>query len=98
METQQRESRRLLDAARETKERKEQQRVTVERQLGDLKYKDGQIRKELERHREILAAGQRQLATARNESNQADIDLRNFDMYVLLIVKGRCYHQYYCAV
>ena len=87
LEEQQRESHKLLQAARETKQRKEGQRATLERQLGDLKYKDGQIRIELKRHREILAAGQRQLSTARSEADKAGIDLRNFDEYVLVKVR-----------
>ena len=82
LEEQQRESHRNLQAARETKERKEAQRASLEQQLGDLKYKDGQVRTELKRVREILAVGQRKLSSARSDADKAGIDIRNFDEYV----------------
>ena len=82
LEEQQRESHRKLQAARDTKQRKEAQRTTLENQLGDLKYRDGQVRAELERIREMLSVGQRKLQSVRSDTDKKGTDLREFDQYV----------------
>lgn len=79
LEEQQKESQRSLQAARETKKKKEAQLVKLEHFLGDLKYKDGQIRTELNRARESLALGQRQLSSVKNNAENAADFLRNFN-------------------
>lgn len=79
LEEQQKESQRNLQAARETKTKKEAQLVKLEHFLGDLKYKDGKIRIELNRARESLALGQRQLSSVKNNADNAADFLRYFN-------------------
>jgi hypothetical protein len=78
LEEQQRESHSKLQAARKTKQCLESQRTALEQKTGDLKYRDGQKRAELERIRHMLSLGQRQLATARREADRADENMEDF--------------------
>lgn len=78
LEKQQQESQAKLTAARETKQKKEAQLVDLEHSLGDLKYKDGQIRTELDRARKSLALGQREMSSVRSDTESARSALSNF--------------------
>ena len=82
LEEQQRESHRKLQAARETKLRRESQRASVEQHLGDLKYNNGQTRAELERIHEMLSVGQRKMLSVRRDGDSAGSALRDFNEYV----------------
>ena len=82
LEEQQRESHRKLQTARETKQRMEMQRASLEHELGDLKYRDGQVRAELAQIRQMLSTGQRKLYSVRSDADKAGFNLRDFDQYV----------------
>ena len=79
LEQQQREAQRKLASARLSKEHRLQQQTSLENQLEDLKYSNGEQRAQLLQARELLSSGTRGLGSRRLESERAGNDLRAFD-------------------
>lgn len=79
LEEQQNESRRRLEAAQATKQRRVDQQTELESKLDQLKYHNGQKRAELQNFHALLSEGQKSLQTARVSSEKAGGDLRDFD-------------------
>jgi hypothetical protein len=80
---QQQESQRLLDNAKNFKERRVHQHAELESKLEHIKYKVGQERAELQRRHHLLSSGQRALSLARLSGDRTGDDLRALDRYVL---------------
>lgn len=79
LEQQQREAQRKLASARLTKEHRLQQQASLENQLEDLTYSNGEQRAQLLQARELLSSGTRELGSRRLEAERAGDDLRAFD-------------------
>eukprot|EP00980_Cylindrotheca_fusiformis_P013606 scaffold3502_cov111-Cylindrotheca_fusiformis.AAC.1 len=79
LEQQQRESQRKLANARVTKENRFQQHTTLETQLEQQKYKNGELRAQLRQFREFLSCGTRELGARRLAGGRAGDDIQAFE-------------------
>jgi chromosome segregation ATPase len=79
LEQQQREAQRQLASARLTKEHRLQQQLSLENQLGGLKYSNGEMRAQISQARDLLAAASREFGARRLASNRAADRIRAFD-------------------
>jgi hypothetical protein len=86
LEQQQHESQRKLQHAQETKQRRQEYHATLETNLEQLKYQNGQNRAELSHMHNLLSEGQRLLGMVRLSTGRAGDDLRDFDRKLKLVL------------
>jgi hypothetical protein len=79
LEQQQRDSQRKLANARVTKDHRLQQQMTLEVQLEQQKYTNGELRAQLRQHRDFLSSGTRELGVHRLAGAKAGDDIRDFE-------------------
>jgi hypothetical protein len=89
LEQQQHESQRKLQHAQETKQRRLEYHATLETNLEQHKYQNGQNRAELSHMHNLLSKGQRSLGTVRLSTGRAGDDLRDFDRKLKLALASK---------
>jgi hypothetical protein len=89
LEQQQKEAEHKLQTARVTKQKRLEQQAAFEVQLDGLKYENGQLRAEIQRAREILSMGQRDMLKVEETSSQAGYALRSYNRKVQMAIVAR---------
>jgi hypothetical protein len=89
LEQQQHESQRKLQHAQETKLRRLDNHASLETNLEQIKYQNGQSRAELSHMRNLLSKGQRSLGAVRLGAGRAGDDLRDFDRKLKLALSSK---------
>lgn len=79
LERQQRDSQRLLQSVKLTKQHKLSQKEQLEQTLASLKYKNGQSKAQLSLARQVLSSSTRSLASTKLRSDKSSDNLKSFD-------------------
>jgi hypothetical protein len=79
LERQQRDSQRLLQSVKLTKQHKLSQKEQLEQTLASLKYKNGQCKAQLSLARQVLSSSTRSLASTKLRSDKSSDNLKRFD-------------------
>ncbi|CAJ1961637.1 unnamed protein product [Cylindrotheca closterium] len=79
LEMQQRDSQRKLTNAQITKQNRVQQQATLEVQLEQTKYANGELRAQIRQFREFLSCGTRELGTRRLAGSRSGDDIKAFE-------------------
>jgi hypothetical protein len=86
LEQQQHESQRKLQHAQETKQRRIEYHATLETNLEQVKYQNGQNRAELSHMHNLLSKGQRSLGTRIEIKESSDSEVGGMKRHVWLLV------------